>query len=632
MVNAYYFKRGLMKIFYLLLLLLAMSCSENKKEPLAEVKNFISLQADSLDFQTSLMLKDVERDDVEKTRLHFRAARSHYKQLEGLVGFYFPGMEDVINGPAIETTEEYDDAVIEPTGFQVIEELLFSDPDTVLMHELESQLKIFSAALIRLKQLIATNDLSDSNVFEAMRLEVLRVMSLGISGFDSPVALESVPEATAALTEMEQILSFYKRDGDNEMEWIAVSDILAQSKQYLEDHADFNSFNRMEFITDYLNPLSSSLLAYQNASGIPNNRWLTAIDPDKGHYFEEGVFNVEYFAPGYNREHTPQMIQLGKILFFDPVLSGNNSRSCASCHRPEKAFTDGIAKSVAFNAEGEVARNAPTLINSGFQQSLFWDQRVHFLEDQITDVVSNPHEMHGQMAEASEKIMESAEYRVLFERAFGRGEQQINPRNIQAALAWYIRSLTGMNSKFDQYMRGDHSVMTEKEIAGFNLFMGKAKCGTCHFMPLFNGSVPPMYSETESEILGVPESPDTVDAKIDKDLGKFFAFNKDIHKYAFKTPTVRNAALTAPYMHNGVFASLEEVVDFYNRGGGAGIGSSLAHQTLPPDLLHLTEEEQEQIIAFIHTLSDTTHLSDIPDRLPAFSDPALQFRKVGGKY
>jgi len=112
--------------------------------------------------------------------------------------------------------------------------------------------------------------------------------------------------------------------------------------------------------------------------------------------------------------------------------------------------------------------------------------------------------------------------------------------------------------------------------------MGKAKCGTCHFMPFFNSTVPPHFTHTESEVIGVPTRPDTANAVIDNDLGKYNLFPFDVFKYAFKTTTVRNAALTAPYMHNGVYSDLEQVMDFYNRGGGAGIGIALDNQTLPP--------------------------------------------------
>lgn len=152
-------------------------------------------------------------------------------------------------------------------------------------------------------------------------------------------------------------------------------------------------------------------------------------------------------------------------------------------------------------------------------------------------------------------------------------------------------------------MRGDRTALGAKEKKGFNLFAGKAGCATCHFLPLFNGLVPPRFNETESEVLGVPESTQKP-ARIDPDEGKFLFTRAPLHRYAFKTPTLRNIARTAPYMHNGVFATLEEVIDFYDRGGGAGLQLAIPHQTLPPDKLGLSRKEKEALLAFLHALTD----------------------------
>ncbi|WP_396208234.1 cytochrome-c peroxidase, partial [Gemmatimonas sp.] len=144
--------------------------------------------------------------------------------------------------------------------------------------------------------------------------------------------------------------------------------------------------------------------------------------------------------------------------------------------------------------------------------------------------------------------------------------------------------------------------------AGFNVFVGKGKCATCHFLPLTNGTVPPMYQKSEVEVLGTPRTATTAGAVIDPDLGRFRLSRAEPHRYAFRTPSLRNVALTAPYMHNGAYPTLESVVDFYNRGGGAGIGIQLDNQTLPPDRLNLTAGEQRQLVAFMRALTDTTGL------------------------
>jgi cytochrome c peroxidase len=134
--------------------------------------------------------------------------------------------------------------------------------------------------------------------------------------------------------------------------------------------------------------------------------------------------------------------------------------------------------------------------------------------------------------------------------------------------------------------------------------MGKAQCGTCHFAPVFNGSIPPFFNRSEYEVLGVPSLTTSVKKFEDPDLGRYELYPVATYKRAFKTPTVRNAARTGPYMHNGCFKSLEEVIDFYNKGGGAGIGLASKEQTLPEKKLHLTKEEISEIVAFIGSLTD----------------------------
>jgi cytochrome c peroxidase len=142
--------------------------------------------------------------------------------------------------------------------------------------------------------------------------------------------------------------------------------------------------------------------------------------------------------------------------------------------------------------------------------------------------------------------------------------------------------------------------LTADEKLGFNVFMGKGKCATCHFFPLFNGTVPPVFQETESEVIGTPA--DRSQRRVDADPGKFVVTKNAVHRYAFKTPTVRFSAQTAPYMHNGVYRTLDEVVDFYNKGGGNGLGFGLDNQTLPFDKLTLTPAEKRGLVAFMRAL------------------------------
>ncbi|HKW49936.1 MAG TPA: hypothetical protein VJN70_20930, partial [Gemmatimonadaceae bacterium] len=176
---------------------------------------------------------------------------------------------------------------------------------------------------------------------------------------------------------------------------------------------------------------------------------------------------------------------------------------------------------------------------------------------------------------------------------------------LRVAIAAYVRTLVALNSRFDRALRGDTSAITGAERRGFTVFMGKARCGTCHFAPLFNGLMPPELVESEPEIIGVPEKRAIQHARLDADDGRGDVDHEPTHAKAFRVPTLRNIALTAPYMHNGAYATLEEVVDFYNRGGGTGIGAKVPGQTLAAQPLHLTSGEHRDLIAFLGTLTDT---------------------------
>jgi cytochrome c peroxidase len=616
------------KILFAFTILLCLACSK-KREPLLLIGEDQKERAALLQLQIS----ELERMAQQKqtTRMlqeQFRKARLTYKSLESLVEFYFPGVAKALNGPAIDKVDEYDDKINEATGFQVIEEYLFPEVDYANREKLVTALKILSGTVVRLEQLIESNMLSDGNIFEAQRLHMLRVMSLGISGFDSPVALHALPEAAESLRSTEKILSFYRDKIDGKGAVDSLDLLFKRTYAYLELNNNFDKFDRAEFITSYMNPLCRAIYSYQLRLGIPNNKWLAAINLQRATFFENGAFDPKFFTPVYNRDVDNRVVALGKLLFFDPVLSGNNKRSCASCHQPQRAFADARERSVAFNLKGEVSRNTPSLVNTIFQKSQFWDQRVHFIEDQIAMVVSSKDEMHGSMNDAARKISRSGEYAGLFKDIFG---ETVSAQNIQTALAAYVRSLRSFNSRFDQYLRGQLA-LTEQERHGFNVFMGKGKCGTCHFFPLFNGSVPPLYNETESEVLGVPARPDTVNATIDGDLGKYYVLQRALHKSAFKTPTVRNASLTHPYMHNGVFKTLDQVIDFYNRGGGAGIGIDLPNQTLPTDELELTGSEITDLVRFIDSLTDTATLTSTPVALPSFGIKEMDSRTIGGIY
>ncbi|KIA85117.1 cytochrome-c peroxidase [Flavobacterium sp. AED] len=581
--------------FFLLLLMLLFSC---KNQPKHEKIN------DLFQSDIQVLIQDVSRlellvksDSIStQVQKQFLKAHESYKKVEMISEYYFPVVSKAINGPALDEFEEDEGKTVPPEGFQVIEELLFPRYDYRSKGELLKEIGILSANLKRLDKVSQTNELTDSHVFDAMRLEVFRIITLGITGFDSPIAQNSIPEAVSSLESIEKYYQIYVDNSDDSTSK-SVLKTIEEGKEYLKKNSKFNEFDRAVFIRKFLNPLSKGLYKTQMDLKIPLIKETRGLKTTAQTLFDKNAFDAEAFSAFPDYETTPEKIELGKLLFNDPILSGNNSRSCASCHHADKAFTDGLEKAVSLDGQSLVKRNTPTLSNIAFQCVFFSDSRVTYLEDQAVAVITNENEMHGSLKKSVLALKKEASYVTKFKKAFPK--TAIDEFAIKNALASYIRSLSNYDSKFDEYMQGNETLDLD-EIAGFNLFAGKAKCASCHFIPLTNGTVPPSFVKSESEVLGVPDAT----KKLDADLGKFELTKAEINRNSFKTPTLRNVALTAPYMHNGVFKTLEEVIDFYNDGGGNGLGFNLPNQTLPEDKLNLTDLEKKQLIAFMKTLTD----------------------------
>ncbi|OXG08291.1 cytochrome c peroxidase [Flavobacterium araucananum] len=587
------------KIYCLLFLMVFVACQKKSKHQ--EVNKMFQSDITLLVEKVAKLKYSVQADSTQaQIQRQFLEAHQSYKKVEMISAYYLPEVSKSINGPAIPEFEENDKVTVRPEGFQVIEEFVFPEYKKESKKELLQELGVLAANLIRLEKVSNSTELTDAHVFDAMRLEVYRIITLGITGFDSPVVLNSLPEATVSLETIEKYYRVYLGDKAvaNSKE---VLYIVEKGKKYLKTNTNFNAFDRSYFIKEILNPLSKGLFKTQTELGIPFMKEQRGLKVTAQTLFDKDAFDAEAFSGFPDYKTTPEKIALGKKLFNDPVLSGNNTRSCASCHHVSKAFTDGQERAAALDGKSMLQRNTPTLSNIAFQRAFFADSRVSYLEDQAIAVIRNENEMHGSLEKSALAIQKNSDYVRDFEKAFAKGE--INEFAIKNALASYIRSLSQYDSKFDAYMQ-NKTKFTADEKAGFNLFAGKAKCATCHFIPLTNGTVPPGFDRSESEILGVPNQK----KKLDGDLGKFVITQAAIHKYSFKTPTIRNIELTAPYMHNGVYKTLEEVVDFYDQGGGLGLGFDLPNQTLPEDKLNLSEKEKQQLIAFMRTLTDNRYL------------------------
>ena len=252
------------------------------------------------------------------------------------------------------------------------------------------------------------------------------------------------------------------------------------------------------------------------------------------------------------------------------------------------------------------------------------------MQNQAKSVMFDPKEMGASEKEVVQKVLSCKEYKNKLTKllAYTPQEKEITIDHITSALTIYYTKFSNYYSPFDEAMLSNKQPDTQVK-EGFNLFMSKAQCATCHFVPQFNGVKPP-YVSSEFEVIGVPS--DNTFKTLSSDNGRSVIYASDEMQHAFRTGSLRNAEYTKPYMHNGVFTNLIEVVEFYNAGGGAGRGLDVPNQTLSSDSLHLTSGEVQKIVVFMQSLNEHIVFEKPPVALPVSKDKNLNQRKVGGEY
>ncbi len=276
---------------------------------------------------------------------------------------------------------------------------------------------------------------------------------------------------------------------------------------------------------------------------------------------------------------TPEKVNLGKQLFFDPRLSGDNTMSCASCHLPEKAFGDGLSR--ANGREGKILdRNTPSLLNVGFYATYFWDGRANRLEEQALMPIQAADEMNQDIVELEKELNAVPGYVEQFRKVFGT---KVTREGIGKALAAFERTLVTKPSPFDRYLAGEKDALSAEEKRGLDLFIGKADCARCHRGPLLSDG---KYYRVSGSI---------------KDEGRFAVTGKKDDKRRFRTPSLRNAAETGPYMHNGSRKTLFEVVQYYFREVPSQAPDELRLDVEP--LLGLSFTEIPDVVAFLESLT-----------------------------
>jgi cytochrome c peroxidase len=567
------------------------------------MKDQYSLWIESVD----LLIEKIEhKDDSASLKIQYFKVQNQFRKIQFLLEYISEEtVKRYFNGSPLYSIEKNIPTVnlLEPEGLQVLDENFFSS-NTNFKESLETAK--------RLRHLIETNKnlflsvkLNEYDLHKAMFKAVIGIYTLQVTGFDTPSSKSGLSNAIYSLEGMASFLNIHFKN-DNHIKFLGNE--FVKSAKFIKSNNDFISFDRVCFYKNNILPILRILKSW--SEGFSN--YSIAMGDLQGVNFQsEGLFNTDFYHIDYFAQlplsiiKDKKIIGLGKELFFDSILSNDGKMSCATCHQPEKMFTDGLKKSIS-NIDGIFGnRNTPTLINAIFTRGFFYDLRENSPSRQIVHVVKDKHEFNSDFMDIIDRLEQNKYYKESFKQAFPN--MKISKYSITSAITAYISSLTSFDSTFDRYMRGEIENIDSSIIRGFNLFAGKAACATCHFIPTFSGLLPASYKESESEVLGVPYIWNASgNMTLDIDEGRRNSGKPDDEsahfKYSFKTTTLRNISKTQPYMHNGAFLSLEDVMQFYNKGGGKGLGFDLQHQTLSSAALDLTVNEISDIIIFMKSL------------------------------
>lgn len=320
-----------------------------------------------------------------------------------------------------------------------------------------------------------------------------------------------------------------------------------------------------------------------------------------------GVGGLKTALPEIRDGFSPQQIDLGRYLFFDPVLSLDGSISCASCHDPKKGFSDGRATARGIH-DSVLGRSSPSLWNVAYLKKFFWDARASSLEEQM----QGPLYAENEMANTPENLLNTLNgipaYRRLFLQAFPdrRMNDSIQLQEIYTSIVAFETSLISLNSRYDRYAHGFPGALDSNEIEGLNIFRSfVARCAECH--------TPPLFSNQQIAVIGSPEPEGNP-----FDPGAEITFKDATRRGGFKVPSLRNIEKTAPYMHSGRFKTLREAAEFYTKGRGHAVPDNeklyLHWHIWEPQL---SDQELDKLVDFLKTLTDESFMPEIPKKLPS---------------
>lgn len=582
--------------------------------------------------------------ETEKKELaaKIHLVRNHLKTLDFWLRYLEPVSYKKINGPLpveweTEVFEKFEKPYRrEAAGLSLALQYLDEDQPSK-----DSLLHLLKAA-IPASELFAhdtiVKQLSDpAHFYYCNRLYLLNLAAIYTSGFECPNPGRVIPELRHLLNATAEIYTAYTNSFPEYKLSEAYLALYEKCRSFAAAQPDdLNSFDHYSFIRDFVNPLFSLNQEHLKRYRLHSRNLVDySLNDNASNIFSKSLYRGQNSKGIFSRVNDPvvlaQISHLGQLLFYDPILSGNNQRSCASCHKPDMYFTDTVpAVSLQFNGIDGLPRNTPGLINAPFNHLLMYDGRHQTLQQQVHAVITNSLEMACDQKDLLRKVLSCREYKSAFKnlQPYTPQEPQITHEHLASAITYYYGAFSNGESDFDRYM--NKQMNTPRDVKdGFNLFMGKAQCATCHFVPQFNGVKPP-YVGSEFEVLGTPA--DSNYKSLSADLGRYLVNPAPEMHRAFRTGSLRNISRTAPYMHNGVFRTLDQVIEFYDNGGGAGHGLLIENQTLSADSLHLTPAEKLQLKAFLVSLDEDIPAITVPASLPASRQARLTNRTIKGNY
>lgn len=582
-----------------------------------------------------------ENFDTAAVILQLHECRSVLKQSDFWLRYLEPNAYRQINGPLpveweVEVFEKFESPYRrEAGGLTLIEQGL---DDHTVRHQ---QLVDWCEQAIRACDVFWHDSVrvflrTPDAFFFSNRLFILNLTTIYNTGFECPDSSRIIPEIKALC---KAVSGIYEKYNESFPQKKLDSQYLSSYHQlllWLNSQGDqYSDFSHFDWISTYLEPLYAANQKFIRQYKTRSFSYLDfALSRTAHSILSKNLYEAQddpgIFRPADTDAEKAEIIALGKLLFYDPLLSSNNQRACASCHIPQQMFTDtSVSTSFQFNHRDRLDRNTPSLPQAIHQHLLMHDGKHFSLTNQMKDVLSNPLEMDSDTHRILKKVLTCSEYHSkLLSLASLTSRKKIHMEHLMNAITMYYGSFAYGNSSFDSMVwktkRADPKV-----VKGFNLFMGKAKCASCHFIPHFNGVKPP-YIGSEFEVLGTPA--DTGFLTLSKDSGRAKTHPVPEMQNAFRTPGLRNVSRTSPYMHNGVFKSLEEVIEFYDRGGGAGRHLKIENQTLDAAPLMLTAEEKNNLILFMKSLNENIFPGSPPSSLPLSRNKKWNNRVVGGSY